>query len=384
MKAFEVYPLYDITVTKGDGMFVFDDKGNKYLDLYGGHAAISIGHAHEHYIHQITEQVKQLSFYSNSVQIPLQAELATKLGKLSEYEFYRLFLCNSGAEAVENALKLASFYNNKKHIVCLKKAFHGRTSAAFSISDSSEVRARINEDMKVTFVDNRDKAALKEAFSEGDVCAFIFEGVQGIAGVYLHEKSFLDLAKELCEKNDAVFICDEVQSGYGRTGKFFAHQHYQLVPDIIAAAKGMGNGFPIGGILIGPKFKASYGMLGTTFGGNNLGCAAGIAVLDVIKSEKLVKNAQMMGDYMLEKLMSIKGKNSSKNSKNIREVRGLGLIIGVEFECEIKELQNALLFKHHIFTGNAYNAHTLRILPPLSIQENHVDYFIDALEQEIS
>jgi len=373
MKLFDVYPLNQIEPVKAEGCYIWDKDGKKYLDLYGGHAVISIGHTHPHYVSLLENQLDKIGFYSNSVLVPMQNQLAEKLGRLSGYEDYNLFLCNSGAEANENALKVASFFNKKKKIISFKKSFHGRTSAAVAITDNPKIIAPVNAGHEVVFLELNDIDSVEKELMKGDVCAVIIEGIQGIGGIYIPTDEFLKGLELLCLKHDVILILDEVQSGYGRSGKFFAHQYAAIKPDIISVAKGMGNGFPIGGILISPKFKAEYGMIGTTFGGNYLACAAGIAVLDVMEEECLIENADLTGSYLLEMLSLL---------PKIKEVRGKGLMIGLEFDFEIKELRNKLLFEHKIFTGFS-GTKIIRLLPPLSLKVAEADCFIDALKDEL-
>lgn len=374
MKNFDVYPLFDIEPTRAEGSYLWDKNNVKYLDLYGGHAVISIGHAHPYYVKKLTEQLNKISFYSNSVIIPLQAELAYKLGELSGYPEYHLFLINSGAEANENALKLASFYNGKKKVISFSKGFHGRTSLAVAVTDGSTMQAPVNKTENAIILPFNDEEALEKHFTD-EISSVIVEGIQGVGGVHIPTKSFLKKIEELCAKHNAVFICDEVQSGYGRSGKFFSHQLSDVKPDIITVAKGMGNGFPIAGILINPKFKAVHGMLGTTFGGNHLACAAGIAVLDVIKDEKLVENSEKIGNYLMEKVKSIPG---------VREVRGYGLMVGIELEIACAPVRNQLLEEHKMFTGSSSDKNTIRILPALNIGKEEIDLFLDALKSVMS
>ncbi len=369
---FDVYSLWDIEPKRAKGCWVWDADNIKYLDLYGGHAVISIGHTHPHYAQMLKEQIDNIVFYSNSVQNKLQVELSEKLGKLSGYPDYSLFLCNSGAEANENALKLASFHTGKKRVLAFNESFHGRTSGAVAISDNPSIQAPFNTGHEVTFLPLNDIVAVEEALKEDDYAAVIIEPIQGVAGIYSAEVEFLEQLQVLCHKHNVVFILDEVQSGYGRTGKFFAHQYANVQPDIIAMAKGMGNGFPIGGILISPKFEAKKGMLGTTFGGNHLACAAAIAVLDVIKDEHLIENAAKVGAYLKEQL---------KDCKGIKEVRGEGLMIGIELEAQYVDLRNKLLFENHIFTGGAKN-NVMRLLPPLSVSKEEIDIFIEAYKKQ--
>jgi acetylornithine aminotransferase len=368
MKLFDVYPLFDITPVKAEGCHVWDSEGKKYLDLYGGHAVISIGHSHPAYVNKISDQLSQIGFYSNSVQNPLQHELAGKLGKVSGCEDYQLFLCNSGAEANENAIKLASFITGKKKIISYKKGFHGRTSAAVSITDNPKIIAPVNESSNAIILPFNDIEATEEALKNGDVAAVIVEGIQGIGGIHVPDEGFLVALKKLCEKYVAALILDEIQSGYGRSGKFFAYQYSNVKPDIITMAKGMGNGFPIGGVLIQPEIEPWFGMLGTTFGGNHLACAAAIAVLEVIEQEKLVENAQKVGTYLMEKLAAMNGDF---------EIRGKGLMIGMEFKYPIKEIRQKLLNEYGIFTGVS-GLNIIRLLPPLSLSIEQADEFSDA------
>ena len=374
MKLFDVYPLFDVEFQKAEGIYLWDTTGQKYLDLYGGHAVISIGHSHPHYIQKIKSQLDQIGFFSNAVHNSLQKELADKLGKLSGYEDYQLFLCNSGAEANENALKLASFYNERKKIIAFDKAFHGRTSAAVAATDNPKVVAPINANHEVVRLPLNQIELLENALASGDVSSVIIEGMQGVGGVRIPNVEFLKHASEICQKHNTLFILDEVQSGYGRSGKFFAHQYADIQPDLITLAKGMGNGFPIGGVMIHPRLKPWFGMLGTTFGGNHLACAAGIAVLDVLKEEDLIENAQKTGEYLKAKLSEF---------PQIKELRGYGLMIGLEFDFEIKEIRKKLLFEKHIFTG-ASGAKILRLLPPLSMSIADADTFISALSQVLN
>lgn len=367
MKPFDVYPLFDIEITRGEGCYTYDEKGTEYLDLYGGHAVISIGHSHPHYLKMMQEQMQKLVFYSNSVQNPLQKELADKLGKLSGYEDYDLFLINSGAEANENALKLASFHTGRKKVVAFSKAFHGRTSAAVKTTDNPKIVAPVNDGMEVEFIPFNDIEAVKKSLGNNDVCAVIIEGIQGVGGIQIPKDSFLKQLREICNETGTVLILDEIQSGYGRSGKFFAHQHAGIKPDIITTAKGMGNGFPIGGVLISPMFRPVHGMLGTTFGGSHLACAVGIAVLDVIKDENLVENALEVGEYLMERLNEI---------SEIKEVRGRGLMIGIEMDYPVKDLRKKLLFEQKVFTG-ASGTNIIRLLPPLTITKKEADIFLE-------
>lgn len=373
MNLFNVYPLFNINPIKAQGSFLWDDKGEQYLDFYGGHAVISIGHNHPHYQNKLKGQLEKISFYSNSVQNELQVELAEKLGKLSGYEDYNLFLCNSGAEANENALKLASFHNGKSKVLYFSGSFHGRTSAAVSVTDNPKIVAPVNFSERFIKSGWNDIQQLEEAFTVhgNEISSVIIEGIQGVGGIMIPTPEFLSKIKELCEKYDAVLILDEVQSGYGRSGYFFAHQEFGIEADIITTAKGMGNGFPVGGVLIHPKFQASNGLLGTTFGGNHLACVASIAVLDVMKDENLIKNAQQMGEYI---------ENKIKDLPHIRSIRRKGLMIGIELDRDCSEVRKSLLFDHHIFTGNSNDKTVLRILPALNIKKEETDLFINALK----
>ncbi|MDD4009068.1 MAG: aspartate aminotransferase family protein [Fermentimonas sp.] len=374
MELFDVYSLWDIEPVKAKGCHVWDKEGNEYLDLYGGHAVISIGHSHPVYVKAISDQVEKIGFYSNSVQNSLQKELAQKLGDLCGYPDYSLFLCNSGAEANENALKLASFYTGKSRIIAFKEAFHGRTSGAVAITDNPNIQSPFNSGHDVTFVTLNDIVAVESELEKGDVAAVIIEGIQGVAGIFVPETEFMQQLDLLCKKHNVPLILDEIQSGYGRSGKFFAHQFSGIKPDMITIAKGMGNGFPIGGVIISPKFEAKKGMLGTTFGGNHLACAAAIAVLDVIRFESLIENAALMGEYLKGKLLNIKG---------VKEVRGEGLMLGIEFQPEYSTIRNQLLFENHIFTGGAKN-NIMRLLPPLSISKEELDIFINELVKKLN
>lgn len=373
MKPFDVYPLFDIEPVRAQGSYLWDKKGTKYLDLYGGHAVISIGHSHPYYVAKMKEQLDAIGFYSNSVKIPLQEELARKLGELSGYSNYDLFLCNSGAEANENALKLASFKNGRKKIIAFGKSFHGRTSLAVASTDDKSIVAPINENQNISFLPFNDETVLENHIND-EVCAVIIEGIQGVGGVNVPTTSFLQKIKSLCIKHGVVLILDEVQSGYGRSGKFFAHQYANIKPDLITVAKGMGNGFPIGGVLISPDFKAKHSMLGTTFGGNYLACAAAIAVLDIIKNENLIENANTVGNYLMQQAKEIEG---------VKEVRGQGLMIGIELEIPCAALRNELLNEYKIFTGSSSNKNTLRILPALNVTKSEVDVFLNAFNQVI-
>ena len=368
MQLFDVYPLFDLQPVKGQGSYVYDEQGTEYLDFYGGHAVISIGHSHPHYIQKVSEQLHKIGFYSNSVQNPLQRELANKLGKLSGCDDYHLFLCNSGAEANENALKMASFHNGRTKIIAFERAFHGRTSAAVNATYSEKIKAPINKTYEVEFHKWNDLESVKASLAKGDVCAVIIEGLQGIGGIHLPDAQVLQEIQQACHAQNTVLILDEIQSGFGRTGQFFAFQHLGVEPDIISMAKGMGNGFPIGGILLHPKFKAKYGLLGTTFGGNHLACAACIAVLDVLEKENLIQNAQEQGSKIKTALQQV---------GTIKEVRGEGLMIGVELEEAVAQLRKELLFEHKIFTGSSSNPNVIRLLPALNIGEKEVHQFLE-------
>ena len=374
MKLYDVYPLFDINIVKGKGCHVWDEKGNEYLDLYGGHAVISIGHAHPHYVEMISNQVAQLGFYSNSVINKLQQELADRLGELSGYDDYQFFLINSGAEANENALKLASFYNGRTRVLVQEKAFHGRTSLAVEATHNPKIIAPINANGHVTYLPMNDLSAWEAELAKGDVCAVMIECIQGVGGIRLVTPEFMQGLRELCDKYDTVLICDEIQCGYGRSGKFFAHQHLGVNPDMITVAKGIANGFPMGGVLISPKFKAIYGQLGTTFGGNHLACAAALAVMDVMEQEDLVNNAARVGDFLMNEL---------KKLPQIKEVRGEGLMIGMEFEQPIKELRLRLLKEQHVFTGVS-GTNVIRLLPPLCLSMEEAQEFIDRLKAAMS
>ena len=371
MKLFDVYPLMNVTPQKAMDCFVWDDQGNKYLDLYGGHAVISIGHSHPHYIERITSQLNNIGFYSNSVQNPLQQELANKLGKVCGLPEYDLFLCNSGAEANENALKLASFHTGKKRVIAFKKAFHGRTSAAVAATDNPSIQAEINKGHQVTFIDLNNSAAVEAELQKGDVCAVIVEGIQGIGGIRVPENSFLHDLERLCRQYAAVLILDEIQSGYGRSGSFFAFQDAGIKPHLITMAKGMGNGFPIGAMLISPEFTASHGLLGTTFGGNYLACAAAMAVLEVIEEQHLVENARQTGQYLIQELSRTEG---------IEEVRGRGLMIGLQFKQGVADIRKRLVSEKRIFTGVS-STNIIRLLPPLTMTIPMAQDFIQSLKE---
>lgn len=373
MELFDVYPLYPIEPVKAFGSKIWDAKGNEYLDLYGGHAVISIGHSHPKYVEKISSQLQQIGFYSNAVQNSLQQELASQLGPVSGYLDYQLFLCSTGAEANENALKLASFHTGRKKILAVEKAFHGRTSGAVAATDNPKIVSAFNAGHDVEFVPLNDPDALELAFDE-EVAGFIIEGIQGVAGLYEPTPEYLEKAQELCEQFGAVFILDEVQSGAGRTGKFFAHQSASIRPDIITMAKGMGNGFPVACVLVSPEIEPWHGMLGTTFGGNHLACAAALAVLEVLSEEKLMENAKTLGNYAIKQLKSL---------SDVVEVRGKGLMVGAEFDFPVAALRKKLLFDHNIFTGSAANKNTLRLLPPLNVTKTELDQFFAALEKAL-
>lgn len=374
MKLFDVYPLNDITIEKALGSYVWDDKGEKYLDLYGGHAVISIGHTHPHYVKRIEDQLHKVGFYSNSIKIPLQVELAEKLGKVSGKEDYQLFLCNSGAEANENALKLASFYNGRKKVIAFKKAFHGRTSLAVAVTDNPNIVAPVNETDNIIFLPFNDEAALEGTFKQNDISSVIIEGIQGVGGINVAADPFLQKIRTLCDQYNAVFIADSVQCGYGRSGKFYSHDHAGVHADIYTMAKGMGNGFPVAGISISPKIRPKHFMLGTTFGGNHLACAAALAVLEVVEEEKLMDNAKAVGDYLVNEL---------KKLPTIKEVRGRGLMIGIELPEELNGVKKNLLFKHKIFTGEA-KPNVIRLLPALNITRTEADIFLQAIKTELN
>ncbi len=371
MKLFDVYPLFDVTPVKASGSYLWDENGTKYLDLYGGHAVISVGHSHPHYVKRITEQLQNIGFYSNSVQIPIQNQLAEKLGQLSGYESYNFFMCNSGAEANENALKLASFHTGRKKVIYFSKAFHGRTSAVVAATDNPSIVAPVNESNNFILLPFNDENALAEAFQQHEIAAVIIEGIQGVGGVQIPTTAFMQKIRTLCTEFGAVFICDEIQSGYGRTGKFFAHQFANVTPDVITVAKGMGNGFPVGGVLIAPSIQAKYGMLGTTFGGNYLACAASLAVLEIMEDENVIENAAEMGDYLVAQL---------KDNNAIQEIRYQGLMIGIELKSPCAPIRKKLLDEYKMLTGNASNPNTLRILPALNISKTEIDEFVTAFE----
>lgn len=374
MKLFDVYPVNDIIIDKAFGSHVWDDKGAQYLDLYGGHAVISIGHTHPHYVKRLTDQLHKVGFYSNSVKMPLQEELAALLGKVSGKEDYQLFLCNSGAEANENALKLASFYNGRKKVIAFKKAFHGRTSLAVAATDNPKIVAPVNETDNIVFLPWEDEAALEQAFQQHEVSSVIIEGIQGVGGINVASESFLRKIRSLCDAHNAVFIADSVQCGYGRSGKFYSHDFAGVNADIYSMAKGMGNGFPIGAIIIAPKFHAVYGMLGTTFGGNHLACAAALAVLETIQAENLIANAATIGNYLMEQLRTF---------DKVKEVRGRGLMIGIDLPEELSFVKKELLHTHKIFTGEA-KPNVIRLLPSLALTQAHADQFLEAFGKAIN
>ena len=371
MKLFDVYPLFDVNIVKGQGCHVWDDKGQEYLDLYGGHAVISIGHSHPHYVEKVTEQLYKIGFYSNSVINKLQQQLAERLGKISGYDDYQLFLINSGAEANENALKLASFANGRTRVLSAEKAFHGRTSLAVEVTNNPKIIAPINANGHVTYLPMNDLAAWEDELQKGDVCAVILECIQGVGGIKLATKEFAQGLQNLCKQYGTILICDEIQCGYGRSGRFFAHQWLDIRPDIITVAKGIANGFPMAGVLIAPDFKPVYGQLGTTFGGNHLACAAALAVLDVFEEEKLVENAHEVGTYLMEQLKKI-------DSPHIQDIRGRGLMIGIDLDVPHKDVRQPLIYQEHCFTGCA-GQNILRLLPPLCLTKDEADQFIDKL-----
>ncbi len=382
MKLFDVYPLYDVTPVSAEGIVVTDDKGQEYLDFYGGHAVISIGHSHPHYVKRLKDQLDKIGFYSNSVKNPLQEELADKLGRLSGCEDYNLFLCNSGAEANENALKMASFHTGKSRVIAFHNSFHGRTSAAVAATDNPKINAPINQQQKVTFLPFNDSETLESEIKKGDVCAVILEAVQGVGGLDEPSTEFYQTIEKLCSAHGVILIADEVQSGFGRTGKFFGFQHHgssaepgqSITPDIISIAKGMGNGFPVGGILIHENIKASYGLLGTTFGGNHLACAATLAVLEVLVDERLIENAKHLEGYF---------RGLAAEIPQIKKVKGRGLMLGLEFDFEVADLRKRLIHNQHLFTGGAKDKHVLRVLPALNIAERDLDTFFEKLKKEL-
>jgi acetylornithine aminotransferase len=374
MKLFDVYPLYEVTPVKANGVFVYDEKGKKYLDLYGGHAVISVGHSHPHFIRKISRQLRRIAFYSNAVQNPLQEQLASSIGEHSCLHDFKLFLCSTGAEAIENALKLSSFHTGRKKVIAFKGAFHGRTSAAVAVTDNSTINAPLNSQHDVTFLPFNDAEALEKELATKAYCAVIFESIQGVGGLDQPNDSFVIAMDSLCKKYGTALIADEVQSGFGRTGTFFAFQKYPITPNIITMAKGMGNGFPIGGILIHPEIKAKFGMLGTTFGGNHLACAASLAVLDLLKKENLQEKAKEMEAYFREKAAEI---------PEIKKVKGRGLMLGLEFDFNVGGLRKSLIYDHQIFTGGSSNKKLIRILPPLIVKQIHFDHLFQALKTEL-
>ena len=375
MKLYDVYPLFNVNIVKGQGCKVWDDQGQEYLDLYGGHAVISIGHCHPHYVKTLSQQLNTLGFYSNSVINSLQQQLAERMGKLCGYDDYQLFLINSGAEANENALKLASFTNGRTRVLAAEKAFHGRTSLAVEATHNPKIIAPINANGHVTYLPLNDLAAWETELAKGDVCAVILECIQGVGGIRMVDKTFAQGLSALCKQYGAVLICDEIQCGYGRSGKFFAHQWLDIRPDMITCAKGIANGFPMGAVLISPDFAPVYGQLGTTFGGNHLACAAALAVLDVMEQEELVENARQVGEYLMERL-----KELQQEQPHIVDVRGRGLMIGVELDIPYKEVRNRLLFQEHCFTGCS-GTNVIRLLPPLSVSKEQADAFVEKLKR---
>ena len=378
MELFNVYPLYNVSIAKGRGCRVWDEAGTEYLDLYGGHAVISIGHCHPYYVGKMSIQLNRLSFYSNSVVNPLQKQLANLLGPASGYDDYRLFLINSGAEANENALKLASFKTGRKRILCAEKAFHGRTSLAVEVTDNEKIQAPVNRNGHITFLPLNDLEAWESELSKGDVCACILECIQGVGGIRMATEEFAKGLEQACKRYGTILICDEIQCGYGRSGKFFAHQYLGIRPDIITMAKGMGNGFPIGGLLIAPHFEAVYGQLGTTFGGNHLACMAAISVLEVMKEENLIENAEVVGDYLMGRLQEL-----ALIDKQIVDVRGRGLMVGIELSCDVKPIRDRMVYHYHCFTGVS-GKNILRLLPPLCITKEEVNEFITILHQALN
>ena len=374
MKLFDVYPLYDVTPTRAKDVYVYDSKGTEYLDLYGGHAVISIGHGHDHYVKSLTEQLNEIGFYSNAIKNPIQQKLANAIGEQSYCHDYQLFLCSSGAEANENGLKLASFTTGKKRIIAFHNAFHGRTSAAVAATDNVAINAPLNQQQEVTFLPFDDEKALEIELKKGDVCAVIFEAIQGVGGLDEPSEEFIYAMDRLCNSYNTCLIADEVQAGFSRTGTFFAYQKYNIEPHIVTIAKGMGNGFPIGGILVHPSIEAKYGMLGTTFGGNHLACSASLAVLDVLKEEGLQKNAEELGKYFID---------HAKNIPSVKKIKGRGLMLGLEFDFEVSDLRKELIYQQQIFTGGSSNKNLLRILPPLTLQKKHFDIFFKRLEKAL-
>lgn len=375
MDLFNVYPLYDLTLVKGRGSKVYDDKGTEYLDLYGGHGVISVGHCHPHYVRALKDQLEALAFYSNSVLNPLQAALAQSLGAQSNCENYELFLCNSGAEANENALKLASFHTGRSRVIAFERGFHGRTSAAVAVTDNAKINAPLNRQHEVTRLPLNDLEGLENNLEKGDVAAVIVEGIQGVGGLDQGTTEFFKGMESLCRIHGAVLILDEIQSGYGRSGKFFAFQHHSIRPDLITVAKGMGNGFPVGGVLIGPDFEASYGLLGTTFGGNHLACAAALSVLEIMEEEELVGNVPELSRFVTDEVKDLPG---------LKRIKGRGLMLGLEFDFEVSDLRKRLIFEKHIFTGGSSNPRLLRILPPLNVSKAELGYFSESIAELLS
>ncbi|MEQ8242616.1 aminotransferase class III-fold pyridoxal phosphate-dependent enzyme [Fulvivirga sp.] len=376
MDLFNVYPRFNIQLERASGVYVYDEKGTEYLDLYGGHGVISIGHSHPHYVKSVSDQLNKIGFYSNSVLMPIQEQLANKLGQLSGYDDYHLFLCNSGAEANENALKVASFHTGKNKVIAFKHSFHGRTEAALNVTDNAKLKAPINESaFPVELIDLNNKEQLLAVLKGNDVCAVIVEGIQGVGGLDMPTDEYLQFLEKECKANGVMLILDEIQSGFGRSGKFFAHQHAGIKADVISMAKGMGNGFPVAGVLINPQIQASNGMLGTTFGGNHLACAAALSVLEVIENEKLIENAEAISKQLITEL---------KQLPKIKKIKGRGLMIGVELDEPISQLRSKILNDYKIFTGNASNPNVLRILPPLGITWEQIQPFIEALKKELS
>lgn len=373
MKPFDVFPIFDINIVKGEGCYVYDDKGTKYLDLYGGHAVICVGHTHPYYVEKVTDQLNKIAFYSNSIVNKLQQELADKLAEQCGYPDYDLFLVNSGAEANENAIKLASFHNGRKKVLSFAKAFHGRTSVTVAATDIPAYSAPVNESNNVVFAPWEDIEFIKKELATKEYACVVIEGIQGVAGIKVPTTKFMQELRKACTETETILILDEIQSGYGRTGKFFAHQYMDIKADLITVAKGIGNGFPMSAVLINPMFKAVHGQLGTTFGGNHLACASAIAVLDIMKKEKLVENAEKVGNFLIEEL---------KKYPQIKEVRGHGLIIGMEFDEPIKEIRSKLLFEHKIFTG-VTGTHVIRLLPPLTLTMDQAKYFLEEFKKAV-
>ncbi|WP_185882707.1 aspartate aminotransferase family protein [Blattabacterium cuenoti] len=374
MKLFNVYSILDIELDKSEGLYVFDKKGNKYLDFYGGHAVISIGHTHPYYVQSMIKQIQKIGYYSNSILISHKKKLANMMGKISGYEDYSLFICNSGTESNENALKIASFHTGKKKMISFKGAFHGRTTGSISITDNNQIKTSFDYRKNVLFMNYNDLDILEKILKNRDICAVITEGIQGISGIVDPGPNFFHKIDQLCHQYNTVFIIDEIQSGYGRTGHFFAHQFYSIKPDIITVAKGMGNGFPIGGVLIHPKFKSYHGMLGSTFGGNYLACTAGISVLKVIQKENLIENAKKMGELLFKKMTYI---------LEIKRIRGRGLMLGIEFDFPIHNLRDVLIYREKILVGTSNNPYVLRLLPPLNVKKCHIEIFLNKLNKAL-